>query len=84
MNKTDPPAPREVALFRNNRSQALRIPKEFELPGERALIRKEHGRLIVEPVTPPSLMELLDGWEPIAEELPGIDDPPPDPVDMAA
>lgn len=84
MSKNDPTAPREVALFRNNRSQAVRIPREFELPGEKALIRREHGRLIVEPVKPPSLIELLDGWEPIAEELPGIDDPPPGLVDDPA
>ena len=32
------PRPREVKLFRNNRSQAVRIPVEFELPGDRVLI----------------------------------------------
>lgn len=82
MPRNDPTAPREVALFRNNRSQAVRIPREFELPGERALIRKEHGCLIVEPVDQPGLVELLDGWGPIDEELPSIDDPPPEPVDL--
>jgi antitoxin VapB len=33
--------PKEAKLFRNNRSQAVRIPAEFELPGDRVLIRRE-------------------------------------------
>ena len=33
------PKVREVSLFRKNRNQAIRIPVEFELPGDRALIR---------------------------------------------
>ena len=28
---------REVRLFRNNRNQAIRIPVEFERPGDRAI-----------------------------------------------
>ena len=32
------PRPKEAKLFRNNRSQAVRIPVEFELPGDRVLI----------------------------------------------
>ena len=32
---------RHVKLFKNGRSQAVRIPREFELPGEDAIIRKE-------------------------------------------
>ena len=31
---------RHVRLFRNGRSQAVRIPREFELPGNEATIRK--------------------------------------------
>ena len=30
-----------VSLFRNGRNQALRIPREFELAAEKAIIRKE-------------------------------------------
>ena len=41
---------RKVSLFRNGRSQALRIPKEFELPGTEATIVKDGNRLIIEPV----------------------------------
>ena len=40
---------RRVRLFKNGRSQAIRIPKKIELPGDEAIIRKEGTRLIVEP-----------------------------------
>jgi antitoxin VapB len=43
-------AERHVRLFRNGRNQALRIPREFELAGDEAIIRREGDRLIVEPV----------------------------------
>ena len=43
---------RHVKLFKNGRNQAVRIPREFELPGEDAIMRKEGERLIIEP-TPP-------------------------------
>ena len=39
--------PREAKLFRNNRSQAVRIPAEFELPGDRVLISRDGHRLIM-------------------------------------
>jgi antitoxin VapB len=40
---------RHVRLFRNGRNQAVRIPREFEFPGEDAVMRKEGERLIIEP-----------------------------------
>jgi antitoxin VapB len=45
-------------------------------------MRKEGDRLIVEPLRRKSLIELLDSWEPIDEEFPEIDDPPPEPVEL--
>ncbi len=36
---------RSVRLFRNGRNQAVRIPREFELPGDDAVMRKEGERL---------------------------------------
>lgn len=68
------PIPRRVRLFRNNRNQALRIPVEFELPGNEALISREGDRLIVEPVRKSSLLELLVSWDPLDEDLPDVDD----------
>ena len=44
------PTSRQVTLFRNNRSQALRIPAEFALPGDKVLISRDGDRLILEPV----------------------------------
>ncbi|HXH03490.1 MAG TPA: AbrB/MazE/SpoVT family DNA-binding domain-containing protein [Candidatus Competibacteraceae bacterium] len=65
---------RHVRLFKNGRNQALRIPREFELPGDEAIIRKEGDRLIVEPVKRPSLLALLASWEPLDEEFPDVDE----------
>ena len=59
-----PSRPKEVKLFRNNRSQAVRIPAEFELPGDRVLIHREGEKLIIEPVTKPSnIVELIAAWK---------------------
>ena len=73
---------REVRLFRNNRNQAIRIPVEFELPGDRAILRKEGDRLIVEPVRKAGLLGLLAAWEPLDEEFPDIEDAPPPAEDV--
>lgn len=68
---------RIVRLFRNGRNQALRIPRDLELPGSEAVVRKEGNRLIVEPVQKQSVLALLASWEPLDEEFPDIDDLPP-------
>ena len=73
---------RHVKLFRNGRNQAVRIPREFELPGEDAVIRKEGERLIIEPASPKSLLALLATLAPIEEDFPPIPDLPPDPVEL--
>jgi antitoxin VapB len=65
---------RIVRLFRNGRNQAVRIPRDLELPGREALLHKEGDRLIVEPMPRPSLLELLATWTPLDEEFPEIDD----------
>jgi antitoxin VapB len=75
-------AERRVKLFKNGRSQAVRIPREFQLPGKEAIMRKEGERLIIEPAPKRSLIELLDSWDPIEEEFPPIEDLPPEPVDL--
>lgn len=75
-------AERRVSLFRNGRNQAVRIPRDMELPGEEAVIRKEGEKLILEPAKPGSLIELLKTLEPLDIDFPEIDDPPPEPVDL--
>ena len=67
---------RHIRLFRNGSNQALRIPRDLELPGNDAVIRKEGDRLIVEPVRNPSLLALLATLQPLDEEFPEIVDPP--------
>jgi antitoxin VapB len=73
---------RHVKLFKNGRNQAVRIPREFELPGEDAIMRKEGDRLIIEPAPRKSLLAVLAKLEPFDEEFPEIEDGPPDPVDL--
>ena len=73
-------AERRVKVFRNGRNQAVRIPKEFELPGKEAVMTKQGSRLIIEPLRPKSLLALLARLKPLKEDLLPIDDKPPRPV----
>ncbi|WP_316978872.1 antitoxin [Shumkonia mesophila] len=75
-------AERHVKLFKNGRNQAVRIPREFELPGEDAIMRKDGDRLIIEPTQPASLLAVLATLAPLDEEFPPIPDPAPDAVDL--
>lgn len=73
---------RYVKLFKNGRNQAVRIPREFELAGDEAIMRKEGERLIIEPSPPKSLLAVLSKLAPLQEEFPVIADLPPGPVDL--
>lgn len=73
---------RHVKLFRNGRNQALRIPREFELPGEDAVLRKDGERLIVEPAPPRSLLARLATLRSLEEDFPPIDELPHEPVEL--
>jgi len=79
---------KEAKLFRNNRSQAVRIPVEFELPGDWVMIHREGRKLIIEPVSKPTnIVELLAAWkteEPLGPEdqFPDIKDIPAKPEDI--
>jgi antitoxin VapB len=73
---------RHVKLFKNGRNQAIRIPREFELPGEDAIIRKEGQRLIIEPAPPRSLLAVLATLATLDEEFPPIEDAPPERLDL--
>ncbi|WP_296447048.1 antitoxin [Rhodoferax sp. UBA5149] len=74
---------RAVKLFRNGANQAVRIPKEFELPGTQALMHREGNRLILELVpdrpkkgTAAALAAALREMAaegPIEEEFPDVD-----------
>ncbi len=67
------PHTREVRLFKNGRNQAVRIPVEFELPGDTALMHREGDRLVIEPVRKAGLLALLARLEPIDDEFPDFD-----------
>jgi antitoxin VapB len=75
-------ADRHVKLFKNGRNQAVRIPREFELPGDDAVMRKDGNKLIIEAAPPRSLLALLATLQPLGEELPSISDEKPDEVDI--
>lgn len=73
---------RHVKIFKNGRNQAVRIPREFELPGEDAILRKEGSRLIIEPAPPKSLLAVLATLKKLDENFPSISDLPLNPVDL--
>ncbi|WP_445681836.1 antitoxin [Radicibacter daui] len=79
MNKV---AGRPVKLFRNGRNQAVRIPREFELSGNEALMHREGDRLIIEPLPRQGLLEVLAELSPLNEDFPEIEDAPPRRVDL--
>ena len=71
----NPSQSRHVKFFKNGGNQAVRIPRQFELKGNDAVMYKEGNRLIIEAHTPNALKDLLAEWEPIAEGLPLFSDP---------
>ena len=73
---------RQVRVFRNGRNQAVRIPREFEFPGDEAIMRKEGNRLILEPAPPKSLLAVLATLAPLKEEFPAVSDRPHEPFDL--
>ena len=73
---------RHISLFRNGSNQAIRIPRDLELPGTEAIIRKEGQRLIIEPAPARTLRDLLPMLEPLDEDFATIEDLPAEPVDL--
>jgi antitoxin VapB len=65
---------RHVRLFRSGRNQVLQIPREFELAGDEAVIRKDGDRLIVEPIRQGGLLSALASLEPLDEVFPDMDE----------
>ena len=56
----------------------MRIPREFELEGEEAIMRKEGGHLIAEPIRKGRLLSLLADLSSLDETFPEVDkDLPP-------
>jgi antitoxin VapB len=51
----------KAKLFTNGRSQAVRLPKEFRLPGSEVYIRREGNNIVLIPIDDP--------WQPFVESL---------------
>ena len=73
---------RVVKLFKNGRNQAVRIPREFELPGNDAIMRKDGNKLIIEAVPPRSLLAVLATLETLDDDFPPIVDTAPDEIEI--
>lgn len=67
-------AEKHIRLFRNGRNQAIRIPREFEMDAEEAIIRKEGKRLIIEPINNQKLLDVLASLKPLEVDFPDIDE----------
>jgi antitoxin VapB len=68
---------RRVKLFRIGRTQAIRIPVEFEFSGDDVIIRRDGIRLVIEAVRERRLLALLKAMRPLGENFPEINDPVP-------
>ncbi|SDM93860.1 antitoxin VapB [Franzmannia pantelleriensis] len=60
---------RHIRLFRNGRNQALRIPREFELEDDEAIISRDGDRLIIRPIAQRGLLATLATLSPLDEPL---------------
>jgi antitoxin VapB len=73
---------RRIKLHHDGREQTIRLPGEFALPGNEAILRWDEGRLTLEAVDRPSLLATLSGLLPLNETWPEVEDRPPEPVDL--
>lgn len=64
---------RHVRFFRNGRNQAIRIPREFEMDAEEAIIRREDDRLVIEPIRKTGLLATLSTLVALDEDFPDVD-----------
>ena len=73
-------APRTARLFRNGRSQAVRLPKEFRFEGDEVYVRREGDRVVLTPKRKPkknpwqNFFDALDSFDP---RFPLVRDQPP-------
>ena len=76
--------PRYVSLFRNGRNQALRIPRDWEIAGNKVIVYKDGEKLIIEPIKQKKLLEVLAELETLNEDFPDTDQglPPLDDINL--
>jgi antitoxin VapB len=85
MNEIPPKRVWTVKLEKSGDDQILRIPLEIALPGDHAVLHQDGDKVVVEAEPARSFerfLEHLRSCEPIDEEWPEIDDPPPEDVDI--
>jgi len=63
-------------LFKNGRSQAVRLPKEFRFSGDEVLVRREGDAVILEPIRRKAWPRGY--WERLREMRPPVDIQPMD------
>jgi antitoxin VapB len=68
-------------LFKHGRSQAVRLPKEFRLPGTEVRVRKVGNGVFLEPIL--SLKEMFEALDRIGGEFPDEPEEPPMPPQKA-
>lgn len=73
---------RRVKIVRSEQGQAILIPREFALPGNEVVLRREAGRLIIELAPRRSLEAVLATLEPLDDEFPPIRELPIDDVEL--
>ena len=76
---------REISIFRNGRSRAVRIPADFDIQGESVLISQDHDGVIHirakrEKKSLADVLDWLAEQEPV--DFPDIEDYPAEPVDL--
>ena len=63
----------QVRFFRDGSNQAIRIPREFELDADEAIIRREGDRLVIEPIRKRGLLATLSSLRALDEDFLDID-----------
>ncbi len=64
-------APKTAKLFKNGRSQAVRLPKEFRFEGTEVSIRRDpaNGDLVISPIAPEPTLS-FDEWFALYDAIP--------------
>lgn len=73
--------PRTAKIFMNNRSQAVRLPREFQFSTSEVYIRKEGSEVILSP-RPTDWSAFLAGPPASPEFMEGIEDLPAEDVEL--
>lgn len=61
---------KHAKVFKNGRNRAVRIPVEFDFPGDEVTITKVGNRIIIEPLQKKgNLLEWLQTLEPLEEDF---------------